>query len=88
VDPAENLRPSKSDWLRFMKLVPAGSRAQIDRYIGYWKPYATSHEALDEDEALKTEVRNAAATLAEAVQQKRTGRLLVPGEHLQDPRRK
>lgn len=88
VEGAENVRRSLSDWLRFMKLVPAGSRAQIDRYIGYWKPCATSHEALDEDDALKTEVRNAAATLAEAVQQKRMGRLLVPGEHLQDPRLK
>ena len=32
---------------RFMHLVPAGPSAELDRYIGYWKPYATSHDELD-----------------------------------------
>ena len=47
---SENVRRSLSDWLRFMHLVPAGVPAELDRYIGYWEPYATSHEALDRDE--------------------------------------
>ena len=38
-----------SDWLRDMDLVPAGRAAELDRYIGYYKPYATSHEELDHD---------------------------------------
>ena len=47
VEGAEGVRRSISDWLRFMKLAPAGPLAEIDRYIGYWKPYATSHQELD-----------------------------------------
>jgi multimeric flavodoxin WrbA len=68
VEGAENVRRSVSDWLRFMKLSPAGPSAEIDRYIGYWKPYATSHDELDKDKAIQDEVRNAALTLVEAVQ--------------------
>ena len=68
------------DWLRFMHLVPAGVPAELDRYIGYWEPYATSHEALDKDEAIQEEVRNAARTLLEAVQARRAGRLVSAGE--------
>ena len=63
VEGAENVRRSVADWLRFMKLVPAGPLAELDRYIGYWEPYATSHEALDNDVAMQGEVRNAALRL-------------------------
>nr|WP_206606210.1 flavodoxin family protein [Steroidobacter cummioxidans] len=60
---AELLRRNLHDWLCDMELVPAGGDANIDRYIGYYGPYATSHEALDKDEALQQEVRNAARLL-------------------------
>ena len=56
-----------------MQLIPAGAKAELDRYIGYYEPYATSHEALDEDEAFQEEVRNAARTLVEAVKARRAG---------------
>ena len=46
-----------NDWMGF---IDAGSQAQLDRYIGYYKPYATSHEALDRDEAVREEARNVA----------------------------
>jgi multimeric flavodoxin WrbA len=88
VEGAENVRRSVSDWLRFMQLVPAGPNAELDRYIGYWKPYSTSHDELDRDEAIQEEVRNAARTLAEAVMHRRAGRLVVSGEHLEQPRQK
>ena len=39
----------------------------IDRHIGYWQPYATSHDALDCDRAVQNEVRLAAEDLARAV---------------------
>lgn len=67
VEGAENVRRSLSDWLVSMKLSPAGPDAEIDRYIGYWEPYATSHEALDHDEAIQDEVRLAAEELVHAV---------------------
>jgi multimeric flavodoxin WrbA len=88
VEGAENVRRSLSDWLRFMHLVPAGVPAELDRYIGYFEPYATSHEALDGDEAIQEEVRNAARTLLEAVQARRAGRLISAGDGLAPPRQK
>ncbi|HVW91065.1 MAG TPA: flavodoxin family protein [Devosia sp.] len=88
VEGAEGVRRSVSDWLAFMGLEPAGNMAELDRYIGYWEPYATSHEALDADLPLQGEVRNAAATLAEAVLAQRAGRRSEAGAELHRPRRK
>src|SRR3954452_8288937 len=88
VEGAENVRRSLVDWLRFMHLVPAGVPAELDRYIGYWEPYATSHEALDRDQAIQDEVRNAARTLLEAVQARRSGHLVSAGDDLAQPRQK
>ena len=88
VEGAENLRRSIADWLRFTRLEPAGGPAELDRYIGYWEPYATSHEALDRDGAIRQEVRNAALTLAEALAARRAGRLAAPGGDLDSPRQK
>jgi multimeric flavodoxin WrbA len=88
VEGAENVRRSISDWLRFMHLCPAGPTAELDRYIGYWKPYATSHQELDADAALQEEVRNAARTLVAGVQAKRAGQLIAAGQELTPPRQK
>ena len=85
---AGNVRRALSDWLEAMQLIPAGSKAELDRYIGYYEPYATSHEALDRDTAIQDEVRNAARTLVEAVRASRAGALVVPGEKLAEPREK
>jgi multimeric flavodoxin WrbA len=88
VEGAENVRRSISDWLCFMDLCPAGPLAELDRYIGYWKPYATSHDELDADTAMQEEVRNAARTLAEAVKAQRAGMLVDAGHGLKPPRQK
>jgi len=40
--------------------VQAGAESCIDRFIGYFGPTATSYDALDQDEPLHEEVRNAA----------------------------
>jgi hypothetical protein len=40
---AEGARRALCDWLSSIKLIPAGLGAALDRYIGYWQPYATSH---------------------------------------------
>ena len=77
---AETLRRSLTDWLTDMKLVPAVSPGGIDRYIGYYEPYATSHAALDHDTAVQADVRSAAKTLVEAVALSRAGRF----PHLED----
>jgi len=88
VEGAENVRRSLSDWLRFMDMASAGVNAELDRYIGYWKPYATGHEELDADQAMQDEVRNAALTLAEAAHANHAGSLLQPGRNLKPPRQK
>ena len=88
VEGAENVRRSLSDWLRFMDLAPAGVNAELDRYIGYWEPYATSHEALDADTAMQDEVRNAALTLIEASKALHAGQMLMAGKDLKPPRQK
>jgi multimeric flavodoxin WrbA len=88
VEGVENVRRAISDWLCFMHLCPAGPSAELDRFIGYWKPYATSHDELDADEAVQEEVRNAARTLAEAVKANRAGRFLAAGRELKQPRMK
>jgi multimeric flavodoxin WrbA len=84
----ENVRRAISDWLTSMDMVSAGAKAELDRYIGYWKPYATSHAELDRDEAVQQEVANAARTLIAAVTAARSGRLVQAGEDLSDPRQK
>jgi multimeric flavodoxin WrbA len=84
---AETLRRSLTDWLSDMKLLPAMRQGGIDRYIGYYEPYATSHAALDRDAAVQQEVRNAARAVVEAVALARAGRFPQP-ESDNDPRPK
>ena len=85
---AESLRRAVADWASDMHLMLAGSQSEVDGYIGYFEPYATSHEALDRDVAFQADVRNAALALVEAVEAKRAGRLVEPGAGLKDPRPK
>jgi multimeric flavodoxin WrbA len=85
---AETLRRILADWLRDMGLVPAGHAAELDRYVGYFEPYATSHDALDRDKAFQEETRNAARALAHAVKLLRAGKLVQPDARLSDVRPK
>jgi hypothetical protein len=71
-----------------MKLIQAGESAALQRYVGYYEPYATSHDALDRDTALQQEVRNAAVSLVAMIGQLRSGRYERPDEHLEQPRKK
>jgi multimeric flavodoxin WrbA len=82
---AENVRRSIADWLTSMGLSAASA---LDRYIGYWQPYATSHEALDADSALQEEVRQTALTLLAAVEATRSGRQIAPEPATRPPREK
>jgi multimeric flavodoxin WrbA len=85
---AEELRRILVDWLTDMELVPAGPAPGLDRYVGYYEPYATSHEALDRDAALRGEVENVARTLVERVRQIRSGAYVRPDAGLTKPRPK
>ena len=84
----ENQRRNLSDWLDWMGLIDAGSKARLDRYIGYYAPYATSHEALDRDTGVQEETRNVARAVAAAIADLRAGRLRSPDRGLAPPRPK
>ena len=71
-----------------MGLLSAGHKATIDRYVGYYEPYAENHQALDADRAFQEEARNAARALVKAVKLLRKGEFPQPDAGLTEPRPK
>jgi multimeric flavodoxin WrbA len=84
----EDVRHALCDWLSSMQLIQAGAGGALDRYVGYYEPYATSHDALDRDQALQEEVRHTARSLVETVRQIREGEYRRPDRGLEAPRKK
>jgi len=84
----EGSRRNLSDWLEWMGFIDAGAQARLDRYIGYFEPYATSHDTLDKDEPIQEEKRNVARAVAKAVVELRAGRLQAVQAKLSRPRPK
>ena len=84
----EDSRRALSDWLDWMGFIDAGAQARLDRYIGYYEPYATSHDALDQDQAVQEEARNVARAVAKVVIELRAGRLRAVEPLLSRPRPK
>lgn len=76
------------DWLEEMELIPTGNFGNIGRYIGYFGPYATSHMALDKDEAIQEEVKNSAKNLVISIRDQRNKKLEAFIPDLKDPRPK
>ncbi|MDO9437775.1 flavodoxin family protein [Hydrogenophaga sp.] len=84
----EGARRSLCDWLEWMGFIDAGPQAKLDRFIGYYEPYATSHDTLDDDTAMQDETRNVALAVAKTVVELRSGRLQAVQPRLQRPRPK
>jgi len=84
----ESVRRALSDWLDWMGLIESGFRARLDRYVGYYEPYATSHQLLDEDRGFQEEVRNVARALAATVREVRAGKVRRADAKLKMPRPK
>jgi multimeric flavodoxin WrbA len=84
----EETRRALSDWLDWIGLVDAGPKSRLDRTIGYYEPYATSHETLDRDTNVQEEVKNVARAVANAVRELRAGKLSQPDRNLKRPRPK
>lgn len=84
----EMTRRGLTDWLDWMGLVDSGSFARLDRFLGYYEPYAESHEVLDRDTDFQEEVRNVARAVGNAVTELRAGRLSQPDRKLHRPRPK
>lgn len=76
------------DWLEEMDLIPTGNHGNIGRYIGYFGPYATSHDALDKDQNMQDEVKLAARNLVLSIKDQREGKLKSFIPELPDPRPK
>jgi hypothetical protein len=85
---AEAVQNALTAWLTDMGLISAGHLSLVGRYVGYMEPYATSHDALDRDDAFQEETRNAARSLVEAVKLMRRGELKQPDAKLREPRSK
>jgi multimeric flavodoxin WrbA len=84
----EGTRRALSDWLDWMGLRDAGFGARLDRFIGYYEPYATSHDALDADNDVQEEVKRAARAVALSVGRMRAGDFRNGDEGLAEPRKK
>jgi multimeric flavodoxin WrbA len=84
----ENLRRMLVDWLTDIGMIQAGPRAALDTWIGWYRPYATSHDDLDADADLFVQVEQAARSLAAMVAQIRGGTYRAPDAGLHSPREK
>jgi hypothetical protein len=71
-----------------MGLVSCGFHAKLDRYVGYYEPYATSHAALDTDTAFHEEVRNVARAMNRTVRAMQRGEQSASNAGLRNPRPK
>ncbi len=84
----ENLRRMLVDWLDDIGMIQAGPTAALDTWIGWYRPYATSHEDLDEDKDLFVQVEHAALSLSRMVGLIRSGSWTPPDKGLHPPREK
>jgi multimeric flavodoxin WrbA len=85
---AEDARRHLTEWLVWIGLVQAGPFATVDGYVGYYEPYATSHDAYEANTGFQGDVKNAAASLANAVAAMRSGDCPSPNEGMKRGRRK
>ena len=83
----ETLRRLLADWLSDIGMIQAGDAGVVDTFVGYYKPYATSHDELDRDPAVFKDVENAAISLARMVERLRGG-YVPPDAGLENPRPK
>jgi hypothetical protein len=88
VSGVEESRRALSDWLDWMGLIDAGVQSRLDRFIGYYEPYAISHDALDNDKSIQEETRNVARAVVKTVDELRAGNLESIQPKLSRPRPK
>lgn len=84
----ENLRRILTDWLEDLGLIKAAHSATTGSYVGYYEPYATSHDDFDKDKDFQQEVMNAARALVAAVKLQRAGKFPLADAKLHPPREK
>ncbi len=78
----ENLRRILVDWLTDLGLIQAGKASVLDRYIGYFRTYALSHQDLDQDINFFKDVNTAAESLTVTVKSMRNKKWIIPDKNL------
>jgi multimeric flavodoxin WrbA len=84
----EGVREALVDWLSSIGMHQAGTAAAVDTLIGYYEPYATSHDKLDAQRDVFVLVENAAQSLVNLVRAMRSGDWRAPDAGLKNPRQK
>jgi multimeric flavodoxin WrbA len=84
----EDVREMLTEWLTSIGMIQAGASASVDTLIGYWEPYATSHDKLDSQPDTFVLVEHAAKSLANMVRAIRSGAYRPPDAQLRNPRQK
>jgi multimeric flavodoxin WrbA len=84
----EGVREALVEWLASIGMHQAGTSAAVDTLIGYYEPYATSHDKLDEQRDVFVLVENAAQSLVNLVRAMRAGDWRAPNAGLKNPRQK
>ena len=84
----EGVREALVEWLSSIGMHQAGASAAVDTLIGYYEPYATSHDKLDGQPDVFVLVENAAKSLANLVREIRSGSWRPPDAGLRNPRQK
>ena len=84
----EGVREALVEWLSSIGMHQAGTSAAVDTLIGYYEPYATSHDKLDQQRDVFVLVENAARSLVNLVRAMRAGDWRAPDAGLKNPRQK
>jgi multimeric flavodoxin WrbA len=84
----EGVREALVEWLSSIGMHQAGTSAAVDTLIGYYEPYATSHDKLDAQRDVFVLVENAAHSLVNRVRAMRSGDWRAPDAGLKNPRQK
>jgi multimeric flavodoxin WrbA len=84
----EGVREALVEWLSSIGMHQAGTSAAVDTLIGYYEPYATSHDKLDQQRDVFVLVENAAHSLVNLVRAMRSGDWRAPDAGLKNPRQK
>ena len=84
----EGVREALTTWLSSIGMLQAGAQATIDTLIGYYEPYATSHDQLDAQPETFVQAGNAAKSLVNMVRAIRSGACRAPDAGLRNPRQK
>lgn len=84
----EEVKHALTGWLTDMDLIPAGKGGVAASYIGYYEPYAKSHEALDKNKDFWIEAESAAKSLVNQVRFIREAQYMDPDKNLNHPMQK